>query len=197
LARESALTRTTARYTGELSSVDGDTTANNHRVPANFDIFLTNRLFLNVIGFEFFSDAPQNVDRRLTIGSGIGYDVLGTSMVTLEVSAGAAYASTTYVTVESGDDQEGDVAMVLSATLDFDFPRDIEWDNSYNVQLTFTDFDKTSHHAESILSLDIWGPLELEVAFIFDRIEEPVAPAGGDQPKSNDYRTTVGLAIDF
>jgi hypothetical protein len=60
-----------------------------------------------------------------------------------------------------------------------------------------TDTDKTNHHAESIISFDIWGPLEFEVAAIFDRIEEPVPDSDGEQPKSNDLRLTAGLALDF
>jgi hypothetical protein len=87
--------------------------------------------------------------------------------------------------------------MVIETSINFDLPRGIEWDNKYSAELTFTDFDKTNQHAESILSLDIWGPLELEVAFVFDRIKEPVTDADGVTPKSNDYRTTLGLAIDF
>jgi hypothetical protein len=67
-----------------------------------------------------------------------------------------------------------------------------------------TDIDKTSHHVQSILSFDIWGPLEFETAFYFDRIEQPTGeactPVGAclpDVPKSNDYRLTFGLAIDL
>jgi len=73
----------------------------------------------------------------------------------------------------------------------------VEWDNSYRVQIVATDLDKTNHHAESILSFDIWGPLELDLTFIFDRVEKPEANADAEIPKSNDYRLTMGLGIDF
>jgi hypothetical protein len=66
---------------------------------------------------------------------------------------------------------------------------------------TATVFRRTStsfspnHHAESILSFDIWGPLELDLTFIFDRVEKPVENADGDVPKSNDFRITMGLGV--
>ena len=60
-----------------------------------------------------------------------------------------------------------------------------------------TDTDKTSHHAESILSFDIWRSLDFEFALIFDRIEKPVPDSSGNRPKSNDLRLTAGLGIDF
>ena len=90
-----------------------------------------------------------------------------------------------------------DAAVVASTEADFDLPRGIEWDNSYKLQLVVTDLDKTNHHAESMISFDVWGPLELDVTFMFDRVEKPVPDAGGNVPKSNDYRVTMGLGIDF
>ena len=36
-----------------------------------------------------------------------------------------------------------------------------------------------------------------KIAFIFDRIEKPVADSNGDRPLSNDYRLTAGLGVDF
>ena len=79
---------------------------------------------------------------------------------------------------------------------DFDLPSGIEWDNLYSVQVIVTDIDKTSTHAESVLSFDIWGPLDIEASFIFDRIEQPVG-IPPDVPESNDYYLTIGLAIDL
>jgi hypothetical protein len=197
LTRESPRTRTKADYTGEFSTADGDTTANSHRVPAGFDVFLTRRLFINVVGFEYFADEFQNLDNRISIGAGLGYDIVDNSWLFIDLAATAAYQSTRYISVETGDKEDQDAALVLRTSIDFDLPRGVEWDNLYSVQLTLTDFDKTNMHAESILSLDIWGPLELEVGFVFDRVNEPVADADGITPKSNDYRTTLGLAIDF
>ena len=86
---------------------------------------------------------------------------------------------------------------VASLRLDLDLPRDIELDNSDRLQLVATDLDKTNHHAESVLSIEIWDPIDLDGAFIFDRIEKPISDEDGNTPKSNDYRLVVGLSIEF
>ena len=56
--------------------------------------------------------------------------------------------------------------------------------------------DKTSHHLESILSFDLWGPLDFETSFIFDRVEKP-QQTGGTPVLPNDYKVTVGLGFDI
>ena len=60
-----------------------------------------------------------------------------------------------------------------------------------------TDIDKTNHHFEAEFSNDIWGPVELDVTFIWDRIEKPVADDEGDRPKSDAFRLMVGFSADF
>ena len=81
--------------------------------------------------------------------------------------------------------------------MQIDFTSDIELDSQYKVQIVATDFDKTNHHFETVLSHDVWGPVELDVTFILDRIEAPVADDDGDTPKTNDLRLMVGLSADF
>jgi hypothetical protein len=195
--RQTALTRFKTSYTGEISTVDKDTTANSHRVPATFDVFLTRRFFVTVPGFEYYTDEFQNIQSRFTAGLGLGYEIVDKSWVEWEVGTGAAYQYTAFESVETGDSIAHDAALVASTEFDFDLPRGLEWDNMYKLQLVVTDLDKTNHHAESTISFDVWGPLELDVTFIFDRVENPVPTAGGDVPKSNDYRFTVGLSIEL
>ena len=109
------------------------------------------------------------------------------------MSGGAAYQNTSYL---ASSPQANDAAITFKTVIDFDLPRGMEWDNLYSLQLVVTNFDNTSHHVESVFSFDIWGPLELEASFIFDRIEQPIETAPG-VPESNDYRLTLGLAIDL
>ena len=99
--------------------------------------------------------------------------------------------------VSIGSPTDHDANVYASVSMNFDLPRGVEWDNFYRVQLVVTDFDKTSHHAESVVSVDIWGPIDLDTTFFFDRIEQPVQNAGGITPVPNDYKLTVGLSIDI
>jgi len=198
IMRQTALTRMKASYTGQISSVSGKSTANSHRVPATFDFFLTQRTFLTVPSFEYFSDEFQNIAARISIGASIGYELVNRSILTWDVGVGASYQNTRFDSVMAGDAlSAADVAITANTSVNLDLPRGIEWDNSYKIQIVATDLKKTNHHAESILSFDIWGPLDLDLTFIFDRIESPVANVDDIVPESNDFRITMGLGVDF
>ena len=195
--RQTSLTRFKASYTGQISTFDGDSTANSHRVPATLDVFLTDRLFLTTPSFEFFTDEFQNIGSRITLGAALGYEIVDNATVFWDVGGGASYQHTSFDSVEAGNTTADDAAVVFNTSVDLDLPRGVEWDNSYKIQIVATDIDKTNHHAESILSFDIWGPLELDLTFILDRVEKPVANASGDIPRSNDFRITMGLGIEL
>jgi len=198
LMRHTPLTRFRADYTGQLSTADGARSANSHRVPASFDLFVTRRTFVTLPSFEFFTDEFQNIDTRLSTGAGIGTELLDRGVLRWEVDTGASHVHTRYESVGEGDEvAEDDVGVGLSTSIELDLPRDIEWNNLYRLQIVVTDLDKTNHHGESSLEIAVWGPLELDVTFIFDRIERPRSFDGGEQPESNDYRLTAGLGLEF
>lgn len=196
ITRQTTLTRSKISYTGAISSSSGIDTANSHRVPTAIDVFMTDRFFLTVLSFAYYTDEFQNIDRRFTLGVGVGYDLYSNPLVSWEVGGGVAYQNTAYDDVAADSPGGNDAALIFSTVVDFNLPRGIEWDNKYAVQVIVTDIGKTSHHMESVFSLDIWGPLELEAAFIFDRVESPV-PKSGQPVKSNDYRLTFGLGIEY
>ena len=198
LTRQTELTRWRTSYTGQFSTVDRAETANNHRVPSQFDIYLTRRFFLTTPIFEYYTDPFQNLGTRITIGSGVGYELLDLSWLYVELNGGLGYQYTDYLSVEAGDEEVDNDAAIYSKTIvNFDLPYGFEWNNSYTLQLIFTDLGKTSHHVESEFSFDLWGPLDFEVTFVFDRIEKPVPNSDGTRPQPNDYRLTAGIGIDF
>ena len=43
----------------------------------------------------------------------------------------------------------------------------------------------------------IWGPLDIDISFIWDRVNKPEPDATGVRPKSDDVRLTLGLGLDF
>ncbi|HEM46399.1 MAG TPA: DUF481 domain-containing protein, partial [Alphaproteobacteria bacterium] len=93
VTRETALTRANAKYNGTISSVGAVTTANNHRVTGQGDIFVTRRFYVTVVYLEYFTDEFQNVDLRLTPAVGIGYDLVERSRLeaTVTLATGAQY----------------------------------------------------------------------------------------------------------
>jgi putative salt-induced outer membrane protein YdiY len=190
--RESALTRWRLDYNGVISTVNSATTANSHRVYSGFDVYLTRRFFLTTPFFEFFTDEFQNIDQRYTPGLGLGYELVRRNWVEWDVTTGGAYQYTLY----SNAGGDNDVAVLVGTELDFDFDL-LDWDNLYRIQIVPTDLGKTSQHFESVASFDIWGPFDLDISFVWDRITKPELNPDGTRPKSDDVRLSVGLGLDF
>lgn len=196
--RETAVTRFVTQYAGAFSRVGGKKQANNHRVNTQLDVFLTRTFYLTVPFGEFYTDEFQNIDARVTSGLGVGNEFVRNGMVELDASIGGAHQYTRLSAGTSQKRDSHDFAVVTGVSLDLDLTSDIELDNSYALQLVVTDFGNTNHHAESVLSFDVWGPLDFDVSGIWDRIEDPAPDSnGGDRPKRDDFRLLVGVSLDF
>ncbi len=197
LRRETAITRFVTSYRGAYANVNRKRTVNNHRVTSAFDVFLTRRLFWKIPFVDYYSDEFQRIDARVTPGSALGYEFVRTEWVDLEMSLGGAYQFTHFERSVEENRTRHDFAVVYTASLDTELPGGTDFDNSYRLQLVATDYGSTSHHAESLLSLDIWGPLDLDVTFVWDRIQDPAEDDDGKQAKRDDFRLLVGFGLDF
>ncbi len=196
--RDTALTRLSLSYNGIISSTSNVETSNNHRLGGTFDVYLSRRLYVTLPGVDIYKDDFQNIDLRVTPGVGFGYDIIDRKWIDWEVGGGLGYQYTSYVSVEEGTDStDSDIAVLFSTALELDPTKRIEWDTSYQLQLVVTDTDKTNHHLLSVFSVELLGPLDLDVTFNWDRIEQPQADAEGNEPLSDDYRLTLGIGIDF
>lgn len=191
--RNATYTRWETRYTGSFGRVGGEETTNNHRASTQLDVLLTNRFYLRVPYFEFYFDEFQNIDARYTTGGGLGYELIDTPRITYRISVGGAGQVTDF----KGGTRSSDAAALVSSELALDLPRDVDFDFRYNLQLLVTDLGRTAHSTSAILSFEIWKPIDLDVGFYWDRIEQPERNAAGEQPESDDLRLTVGLGIEF
>jgi putative salt-induced outer membrane protein YdiY len=196
--RETGLTRWQASYSGIYSEVESDKTTENHRAQTALDVFLTSRLYLTVPFVDYYRDEFQNLQHRIVPGIAIGYEFIRNPWVDWDASVGPGYVYTAYEEVQDGEDDDShDGAVVFRTALDFDLPHGVEIDNAYRLQVVVTNTDQTAHHLESVLSTDIWGPLELDFTFILGRVEKPEEDSDGDRPDSMDIRILVGLSVDF
>jgi hypothetical protein len=67
------------------------------------------------------------------------------------------------------------------------------------MQMTFLD-DRSGayqHHLLSTLSTDLIGNFDLDISFIWDRIDKPQQRADGSTPERDDYRLMIGLGYEF
>jgi len=198
ITRRTALTRFMMDYEGAFSSVNGDETANSHRFVTGFDVYLTRNLFLQVPVVELYRDPFVNIDLRATPGLGIGYDVLSNKWVTWEVGGGAGYQYTKFVSVQPGEASDSnDIALVASTGVDVDITKDIDWDTDFKLAAVPTDLDQSNMHLSSVISVELWGPLDLDTTFNWDWVNKPRETAGGAIPSSSDLRISVGLGLDF
>ena len=195
---ERARSRAQAKYSGVISTVQDVETANNHRLTSTLDLYLTERTFVTLPGIEFYRDKVQNIDLRTRPYAALGYKVIDTLDQKLRVSAGPAYQSTRLDAGATGDSSTDDtLAGVLSSEFDWDITSDIELNWSYSLTVPFPDTAANNHNMVTSLSVDLTDDLELDVSFVWDRVNRPAANASGEVPLPNDFRTTVGINWTF
>jgi hypothetical protein len=197
IARETAFTRATLDYTGNIATQSSEISANNHRAVVAFDYYLSRRLYLVVPSIEAFQDEFQNIELRLTPAVGLGYNIIDRAKTRWQVGFGVGYQGTKFRSVVAGDDFDSDMALQVNTDLDIDLPKRFEWDSSYQIQLIATDIGKTNQHVSSTFSFDLWGPLDLDVTFQWDWVNEPTADAAGNVPEQSDFRISVGFGLDL
>ncbi len=210
LNRETALTRFTNVYVATVSTADDDAgqnqkTANSHRLNSAFDYYVSNRLYLIVPAFEVFADEFQNINLRLTPSAGLGFEWLKRKRITWDLSTSAGVTYTDRVAVAAPDPKSSTDAVIIFGTdIETDPTDDVEWDTTYTVQVVPAEIGLTNHHLESIMSIDLFWNLDLDITFIWDRIEDPApllvdaGPPEVFQPvEKNDYRLTFGIGWDF
>jgi putative salt-induced outer membrane protein YdiY len=198
LRRRTPSTRVSVDYTGNVSSVDGDESANNHRISTEFDVWLSRRFYLFVPYVEYYRDPFQNIAHRLTTSVGIGYDLIDRPKLEWNVTVGPAYQYAWYDSSQPGEaDRKGAAALVFGSRFDWDITRKVELILEYRGQYTSEEVGETTHHAVSTLSLDVTKRIDLDLSFIWDRIANPKIGSDGVQPKPDDYRLVVGLGVDF
>ena len=185
-------------YLGNFSSTNDIKSANNHRANGTWDWFFSEKLFLRPVFVEYYRDPFQNIDRRLTAGTGLGYQLMDTSKTDWSVFAGPAYQSTRFDAVPAGDSRTEDT-WALSAGTNFstDLTSRIDFIYDYRLQLTSEESGRYNHHMISTVDIDLTDALDLNVSVVWDRIEEPQPNADGSVPEQDDYQLILGLQYDF
>jgi hypothetical protein len=196
--RRTPLTRGNLSFDSAYSTVQNEDVTNNSRLLGWFAYYVTTRAFLVFPLGEVYRDRVRNIDLRGTLAGGAGYDVVDRPRAEWTVVGGAGYQRTDYGKVEAGTESTGeDAALLFYTKLELDPIKDVEWDTSYLLVAVVSDWDRTSQHLTSTFSFDVWGPLDLDLSFVWDRIEHPAPDPDGDVPESDDLQLKVELALDL
>jgi putative salt-induced outer membrane protein YdiY len=198
LKRRTPTTRFKLDYIGNISEAASARSADNHRVNAEFDVWMTRHFYLVVPFAEYFSDPFQNIAERETIGVGVGYDIIAKPKLEWTVSAGPGYQRTRYASTQPGEPtKKENGALAFGTTFEWDITTWLEWTLEYRGQFTSKEAGETTHHAVNTISLDITKRLDIDFSFVWDRITNPTVDANGVLPEPDDYRFVVSLALDF
>jgi hypothetical protein len=171
---------------------------NNHRATFSWDRFLTDRFFLRPVFGEYFRDPFQNIDHRLWVGTGIGWQIIDTGDASWDVFTGPAYQATRFTGVEAGEDESvSSGALVFGTLYERELTDWIDFKYDYRFQFTSSRSGRYSHHMMGGLEIELTDSLDLELSIMWDRIEEPQPDAGGVLPEEDDWRYVVGLGWEF
>jgi putative salt-induced outer membrane protein YdiY len=198
LQRRTPATRYSLDYIGNISSVDGVESANNHRVNSEFDLWLSRRFYLILPFAEYYKDPFQNLTHRVTGGVGVGYDLIDRPNLEWTITTGPAYQQSWFESAQQGEPTEKGVgALVFGSRFEWDITRRIELILEYRGQYTRKEVGETAHHSVATLSLELTKRFDLDVSLIWDRIAQPKVGSDGVQPKPDDFRLVLGLGVDF
>jgi putative salt-induced outer membrane protein YdiY len=159
---------------------------------------VTRRLFVTVPRVELYTDRFQNLEYRLTASLPVGYEVLDTDRHDWRLSLGPAYQLTRLDTVLPGQDsQDGTFAVTVASQYAWDMTDSVDLEFDYAITAPLPDTEEYNHNLVLRLSVDLVANLQLDVAFVWDRVNEPIADGDGLLPEPDDYRTTIGLGWSF
>ena len=185
-------------YLGNFTQVETTDTINNHRLNQTYDSFLNRNLFWTVVFSEFFRDPFQNIDRRMNIGSGIGYSIINTIKTEWDISAGPAYQETKFVSVLPGVDQvDQTLTLALGTNFDTELTSAIDLEGLYAVTLGDEETGNYTHHALLTIETEITDKLDFDVTAVWDHVQSPVPDSDDITPEQDDFRIMIGLGYEL
>ena len=198
IKRRTSTTRFIIDYLGIFTRTEGETIVNNQRVTTNFDMFQTRRFFLRPIFGEYFRDPISNISHRGTVGTGVGYLVIDTSRTEWELWGGPGYQKTWFDSTEVGQNSsESSPAFVAGTHFNIELTGRVDFDFRYDFQIVKKASGSYIHRMVPALETELTDWLDLDLSFVWDRIQDPQADADGDVPDQDDYYFIVALGIEF
>jgi hypothetical protein len=198
LRRSAALSRFQIDYSGTVGQIDGDRNVNTHSGNAALDIYLAQRFFATLPRLDVFSDEFQNIRLRLAPGAGLGYIVVDTRRIDVELGLSGGYQWTRFVSVEEGQDLEVAQGEVTPNVLvETQITKVIDLDLDFNARIGVPDTKQSFVHLFTVLSFDLTDVWDFEAAFTWDRVVTPTADKESQVPERDDYRFSYGLNVEF
>lgn len=198
IQRRTSASRFVLDYLGNFSRTDNVDTVDNQRLNSYFDWFKTRKYFFRVIFGEYYRDPFQNIQNRITVGTGIGYNLIDTSRITWDVSAGPAYQATRFSSVEPGQrSSESTPAFVAGTYYKNELTNWLDFIGQYSFNIVNEKSGSYTHHAIVTFETEITDVLDFDVSLVWDRTQTPRPKTDGTVPDKDDYKTIFGIGVDF
>lgn len=198
LQRRTPDTRLYLDYLGNYGKLKSETTSDNHLLTGQFDYFLSRRLYVRLPDVQYFRDTFQDLEHSVTVGAGVGYDIIKTPRTEWNVTASPSWQRNWYETVPSGDITSADsAALVFETRFDTELTQRIDFIFKYRAQLSGRETGNSKHHAETTLQFEVHKRLKLDVSFVWDHISNPQTESDQTTPISDDFKLITSLGIDF
>jgi putative salt-induced outer membrane protein YdiY len=195
--REDDLTLLDMNYNANFGRTDGVQNVNRHLGELNFKVFVSKRWFLTPAFGQLFNDRFQNIRFRATPAAGAGVHIIDAPKVSWDFQTGVGYQFLRYKddSLVTGANPQSDVFIPLFTYADFDITEDIELTLSWLTNLVVTTIGNTNHTGKADLAIELTSVLDLDVAFLFLRTEEP--PPADPLIEKNDYQLVVGISLEL
>ena len=198
IRRRTVTSRVIFDYAGNYNITDDTTVTNNQRINAGLDWFVTSRFFVRPIVGEYLHDPFQNFADRWTIGAAVGYQLVDTPRISWDVHAGPAFQHTRFESVAEGESETEKTGALWAGTkYTNELTKDIDYTFDYRFLIVKPEAGRYTHHFVTSLSVDSFGPLDFDISFVWDRVQQPRPESSGVVPKKDDFRLIFGLGFDF
>lgn len=199
--REDELTLLDLNYNANFGRTNGVQNVNRHLGELNFKVFVSKRWFLTPAFGQLFNDRFQNIRFRATPAAGAGVHIIDAPKVSWDFQTGVGYQFLRYKddsSVTSANPQS-DVFIPLFTYGNFDITADIELTLSWITNLVVTTIGNTNHTGKADLAIEVTSVLDLDVAFLFLRTEQPGPPPdpAAAPIQKNDYQLVVGISLEL
>ncbi len=200
--REDRLTLLDLNYNASFGRTNGVQNVNRHLGEFLFQVFLGSRWWVTPAFGQFFNDRFANTQFRATPAAGAGVHIIDKPKVAWDFQSGFGYQFLRYVSAEPGRaNPQNDAFIPLYTYWDFDITGDIDLTISWLTNLVVTTIGNTNHTGKADLAIELTSVLDLDIAFLFLRTEDPAQPAPADPPEpfieKNDYQLVVGISLEL
>jgi len=185
-------------YLGNFNKTSGEVAADNQRVDAGWNRYISKRFFWTPAYGEYYRDPFQNIRSRWTVGMGLGYTLIDTSKINWEVNGGLAYQTTKFDDVVEDEPVSADTpALVIGTLYDHELTKAIDFIFAYRFFIVNEESGTYTHHLLTGLEFELTSLLDFDFTLVWDRIEDPRPDSNGIEPEKDDFRLTFGLGFDF